>query len=68
VEVRGTIAPAIEVHSADTAEREDSSFDVGYDARELARRGFGEVFEGINVCGAGEPDRSEKTPSDRWVQ
>src|SRR5262245_64975920 len=68
MEVRASVAPAVEVHPAEVAEPEDRALDSGCQRAELGGRFRRQVAEGVDVVAAREPDGSREAAPDGRVQ
>jgi hypothetical protein len=68
VEVSAAVAPAVEMHARDVAERQDRPLDAGGDPTEVARERLGEVRERVDVGPAREPDGARQAAADGRVQ
>src|SRR5262249_7803597 len=60
VEVRAAVTPAVEMHPADVAEREDSPLDTCRDASEVRGQLVRQIGERVDVLAARKPDGSRQ--------
>ena len=68
MEVRAAVAPAVQVHTADIAERQDRALGARHDAAEVGGQVLGQVAERIDVLAARDPDGAGQAAADRRVQ
>jgi len=66
--MRAAVTPAVEVHPADIALRQNRAFDPGHDLAKRRRVPGWHIGERVEVVAAGQPHRARQAAADRRVQ